>query len=358
MPRVSAIFAGRRPGRRNRGALEQYKELFMSRLINAARAIGLASLCALGIQAPAARAAYPDAPIKLIIPYAPGGNVDITARAVGTAMARILNQTIVMQNMPGAGSTVGAGYVARAKPDGYTMLCTTLVALITDPTLIPGSKVKPEDFEPVGMMSVVPSVLEVKADNKYGIKDFDGFITYAKAHPGAVALANSGMGTTNHIAELLLERDFGIKTNIIPYKGSTPALTDLLGGQTDAIVDQLTSSQPMIKAGKLLPLASTAAKRSPDLPGVPTIAELGKKDFEMVTSTVLVMPKGTPLAMRQTLNDALNKALADPAVLRTLHQVGANVAPGSIDNFSKVLASETAKLQPLIDSGAIAPHKN
>ena len=327
----------------------------MKALTKAARTIGFASLCTLAI---AAQAAYPDAPIRLIIPYAPGGNVDITARAVGTAMARVLKQSIVMENMAGAGSTVGAGYVARAKPDGYTMLCTTIVALITDPTLIPGSKVKLDDFSPVGMMAVVPSVLEVKAGNKYGIKDFDGFIKYAKARPGDIALANSGLGTTNHIAELLLERDFGIKTNIIPYKGSTPALTDLLGGQTDAIVDQLTSSQPMIRAGRLLPLASTAARRTKDLPDVPTIAELSKKDFEMVTSTVLMMPKDTPLAMRQTLNDALNKALADPAVMRALNQVGADVAPGDIDSFSKVLAAETAKLQPLIDAGAISAAKN
>jgi tripartite-type tricarboxylate transporter receptor subunit TctC len=330
----------------------------MSRFIQTTRTLGFASLFALGVHVPMVQAAYPEAPIRLIIPYAPGGNVDITARAVGTAMARELKQSIVMENMAGAGSTVGAGYVARAKPDGYTMLCTTIVALITDPTLIPGSKVKLDDFAPVGMMAVVPSVLEVAADNKRGIKDFDGFIKYAKAHPGDVALANSGLGTTNHIAELLLEHDFGIKTNIIPYKGSTPALTDLLGGQTDAIVDQLTSSQPLIQAGKLLPLASTAGKRTKDLPNVPTIAELSKKDFEMVTSTVLMMPKDTPLAMRQVLNEALNKALADPAVVRALSNVGADVAPGNIETFSKVLASETAKLQPLIDSGAIAPVKN
>jgi tripartite-type tricarboxylate transporter receptor subunit TctC len=330
----------------------------MNKLIKAAQAFTLASVCVLGAYAPAAQAAYPDAPIRLIIPYAPGGNVDITARAVGTAMARILKQTIIMENMAGAGSTVGAGYVKRAKPDGYTMLCTTLIALVTDPTLYPGSKVQASDLAPVGMMATVPSVLEVPANNKKGIKDFAGFIAYAKAHPGDLALANSGLGTTNHIAELLLERDFDIKTNIIPYKGSTPALTDLLGGQTDAMVDQLTSSLTLIKAGKLLPIASTAAKRSADMPDVPTIAELTKTDFEMVTTTVFAMPKDTPLAMRQTLNDALVKALADPAVISTMKQLGAEVTPGSIDDYSKTLAAEEARLQPLIASGAIAAQKD
>lgn len=330
------------------------------KIISKVAAQALAIAAVLGIHAGMVQAKdiYPDAPIRLIIPYAPGGNVDITARAVGMAMGRILKQSIVMENMAGAGSTIGAAYVARAKPDGYTMLCTTVIALITDPTLIPGSKVTLNDFDPVGMMAVVPSVLEVKAGNKKGIKDFEGFIKYAKAHPGEITLANSGLGTTNHIAELLLERDFGIKTNIIPYKGSSPALSDLMGGQTDAMVDQLTSSQPLIQAGNLVPIASTAAKRTKDLPDVPTIAELSKTDFEMVTSTVLMMPKGTPLAIRQTLDDALVKALAEPDVVRTLRQSGAEVAPSSIAGFGKVLAAEQAKLQPLIDSGAIAPQKD
>lgn len=330
----------------------------MNRFYKAAHALAISAT--LTLAAGAARAAndYPSAPIRLIIPYAPGGNVDITARAVGTAMGRILKQSVIMENMAGAGSTIGAAYVARAKPDGYTMLCTTLVALITDPTVIPGSKVRVKDFSPVGMMAVVPSVLEVRAGNKYGIKDFNGYIKYAKAHPGRIALGVSGLGTTNHIAELLLEHDFGFKTNIVPYKGSTPVLTDLLGGQIDATVDQLTSSQPLIQAGKLVALASTAAKRTPNMPNVPTIAELSNTHFEMVTSTVLMTPKGTPLKIRQKLNDALVKALAEPDVVHALGRLGADVAPSSLDGFTRTLAAEQAKLQPLIDSGAIAPRKD
>jgi tripartite-type tricarboxylate transporter receptor subunit TctC len=298
---------------------------------------------------------YPNAPIRLVVPYPPGGNLDITTRAIGTAMGRILKQSIVIENMGGAGGSIGAAYVARAKPDGYTMLSTTLVTLIVDPTLIPGTKVSVGDFDPVGMLAVVPSVLEVKAKNKLGITDFNGFLAYARAHPGAVSVAHSGAGTTNHIAELLLQRDFGIKVNLIPYKGSAPALSDLLGGQTDAQVDQLTSSKPQIQAGSLIALASTSAKRTADLPDVPTIAELSKTDFEMVTYSLLMMPKGTPLAVRQTLNDALAKAVADPDVVRQLRLVGADVVPSTIDSVATIVASEQKKLQPLIDSGALAP---
>jgi tripartite-type tricarboxylate transporter receptor subunit TctC len=320
----------------------------------------LAMMAALAVcTAPAQAAdAYPSEPIRLIIPYAPGGNIDITARTIGTAMGTILKQSVVMQNMAGAGSTIAAAYVARAKPDGYTILITTAVALVTDPTLIPGTKVHASDFDPIGLMAVVPSVLEVKTGNKKGIKDFGGFIAYAKAHPGELSVAHSGLGTTNHIAELLLEKDFGIKVNLIPYKGSGPALTDLMGGQIDAEVDQLTSSQPLIAAGKLLPIASTAAKRSPGLPQVPTVAELSKKDFEMVTTSVLLAPKGTPLAVRKTLNAALVKALADPKVVRALHNTGADVAPSTIAAVTKTIATEQTRLQPLIDAGAIAPQKD
>jgi tripartite-type tricarboxylate transporter receptor subunit TctC len=330
----------------------------MNTLSTAIKALAIVSSLTLSAGAAQAKDAYPDGPIRLVVPYAPGGNVDITARAIGTAMGRILKQSVVMENMAGAGSTIGASYVARAKPDGYTILITTVVALVTDPTLIPGTKVRASDFDPIGLMAVVPSVLEVKANNKKGIKDFAGFIAYAKAHPGEISIAHSGLGTTNHIAELLLQRDFGVKVNLIPYKGSGPALTDLMGGQTDAEVDQLTSSQPLIRAGNLLPIATTAAKRSSELPNVPTIAELSHKDFEMVTTSVLMAPKGTPIAVRQTLNDALVKALADPQVVRALHDTGADVAPSSVADVSKTIASEQAKLQPLIDSGAIAPQKD
>ncbi|WP_233238680.1 tripartite tricarboxylate transporter substrate binding protein [Bordetella sp. LUAb4] len=298
---------------------------------------------------------YPDKPIRLVVPYPPGGNLDITTRAISTAMARILKQSIVVENLGGAGGTIGASNVARSAPDGYTLLSTTIVPLVVNPTLVPGTKVRLGDFEPAGMLAVVPSVLEVPARGKKNIKDFAGFITYAKAHPGELSVSHSGNGTTNHIAALLMQRDFGIQVTLVPYKGSGPALTDLLGGQVDAMVDQLTSSLPQIQSGSLNALAVTSAQRVPDLKQVPTVAEMGKQGFEMVTYSAIVAPKGTPLAIRQKLNDALAQAVADPSVQQQLALAGSQVVKSTIDQSVKIIAAEEAKLQPLITSGALKP---
>jgi len=299
--------------------------------------------------------AYPDKPIRLVVPYPPGGNLDITTRAISTAMARILKQSIVVENLGGAGGTIGASNVARSAPDGYTLLSTTIVPLVVNPTLVPGTKVRLGDFEPAGMLAVVPSVLEVPSRGKKNIKDFAGFITYAKAHPGELSVSHSGNGTTNHIAALLMQRDFGIQVTLVPYKGSGPALSDLLGGQVDAMVDQLTSSLPQIQSGSLNALAVTSAQRLPDLQQVPTVAEMGKQGFEMVTYSAIVAPKGTPLAIRQKLNDALAQAVADPNVQRQLALAGSQVVKSTIDQSVKIIAAEEAKLQPLIASGALKP---
>lgn len=329
----------------------------MKKFKSAIKALGIVAAFGFCTSAALAADAYPDKPIRLVVPYPPGGNLDITTRAITTAMARIMKQSIVVENLGGAGGSIGAGNVARSAPDGYTVLSTTIVPLVVNPTLVPGTKVKLSDFDPIGMLAVVPSVLEVNVKNSKGIKDFKGFVDYAKAHPGDIAVSHAGNGTTNHIAALLLERDFGITLNPIPYKGSAPALSDLLGGQVDAMVDQLTSSQPQIQSGALIALAATSAQRVPSLPNVPTVAELGSADFEMVTYSALMTPKGTPLALRQVLNDALAKAVADPEVQRQLQLVGSQVVPSTIDQSARIFATEEAKLQPLITSGTLKPQQ-
>lgn len=327
----------------------------MKKFSGAAKALGVAIALSLGVAGAAQAEDYPDKPIRVIVPYVPGGNLDITTRAIVTAMGRIMKASFVIENMGGAGGSIGAGYVARAKPDGYTLVSTTIVPLVVNPVMVPSTKVKLQDFEPVGMLAVAPSVLEVNARNKNGIKDFNSFVAYAKAHPNDVTVSHAGNGTTNHIAALMMERNVGIKMNLIPYKGSAPALSDLVAGQVDAMVDQLTSSQPQIDAHTVIPLAATSSRRAAGIPNTPTVAELTKTDFEMVTYSVLMAPKGMPLAMRQTLNDALAKAVADPDVKRALAAVGSEVVPSTVDQTVKIVASEEAKLQPLISSGVLRP---
>ncbi|MEI2418433.1 tripartite tricarboxylate transporter substrate binding protein [Orrella sp. JC864] len=303
----------------------------------------------------AAQQNYPERPVRVVVPYPPGGNLDITTRTITAAMARHLKQSMVVENLGGAGGSIGAGTVARSAPDGYTVLSTTIVPLVVNPVLMPGTQVKLDDFEPVGMLAVVPSVLEVNAKNSQGIADFKGFIENARKDPGAVALSHSGNGTTNHIAALLIERDFDVSFNAIPYRGSAPALADLLGNQVDAMIDQLNSSLPQIKSGGLKALAVTSAERVPALPDVPTVAELGKPGFEMVTYSALMTPKGTPLAVRQALNEALAKAVADPEVRRQLESTGAQVVPATIEQAGQLFEREQAKLRPLLDAGVFDP---
>lgn len=300
-------------------------------------------------------AGYPERPVRVVVPYPPGGNVDITTRTVVAAMSKVMgDHPLVVENIGGAAGSIGSANVARAQPDGYTVLASTIIPLVVNPVLMPGTPVKLEDFSPIGMMAVVPSVLEANAsDERY--RDFRGFVQYAKAHAGRVSIGHSGNGTTNHLAILQLMRELDIQLTPVPYKGSAPALTNLLGGELDAMVDQLTSSQPHIDSGKFKPLAVTAAERVPGLPDVPTVAELIGKDFQVVTYTGLLGPRDMPIELRRTLNDALRKALADPAVKEQLGRLGAQPVVTDIDQTSALLERERRNLQAVIDSGMLKP---
>jgi tripartite-type tricarboxylate transporter receptor subunit TctC len=321
------------------------------------RALALSAVL-LAMAPAAARAAndYPAAPIRLIIPTSPGGNVDMTGRAIGSALGRLLHTTIVIENMPGAANAIGAAYVARARPDGYTLLCNTSYSLETTFDLDPSAGVKLENYAPVGMITVTPAVLEVKAGNGKGIRSFADFLAYAKAHPGELSLGNSGSGSINHLTELMIERTFDIKLNLIPFKGAAPGIPAVLGDQIDGLVDQVSSSGAMLRAGKLLPLAITSPARSSDYPDVPTLAELSQSKLSIEVYTVLAAPKGTPPAILRVLNDALNHALAEPDVQRTFRQAGATPYPTSIDGASKTMAADKATLDPYIRSGLFASH--
>jgi tripartite-type tricarboxylate transporter receptor subunit TctC len=310
----------------------------------AALALSLASAAALG-------EAWPSKPVKIIVPFAPGGNLDVTARLVAESMAKQLGQPFVVENRAGAGGALGSEVVAKAPPDGYTLVAGTSATTIVSPLLIPNAPYGLASFAPVGMMAVTPLLLEVPAASPHA--DFKAFVAYARANPGKLTIGHSGNGTTNHIAILQLREALKVDWVIVPYKGSGPALIDLVGGQIDSMVDQTSSSLPQIQGGKLRALAVGTRTRVADLPNVPTLQEQGVKDFEAVTPSGLFAPANTPPEIVKTLSVALNKALADPVIAKRLAELGSEVRPMSAAEFEKFLREEEAKLKALVRAGVL-----
>ncbi len=310
----------------------------------AAALVSLASGVALG-------QAYPNKPVRIVVPFAPGGNLDVTARLIGESMSKQLGQPFVIENRAGAGGALGQEAVAKSPPDGYTLVAGTTGTTIVSPLLIPNAPYSLKDFAPVGVMAVTPLLLEVPANSPH--RDFKTYLAYVKANPGKVTMGHSGNGTTNHIAILQLQDALKVSFNIVPYKGSGPALIDLVGGQIESMIDQTSSSLPQIKGGKLKALAVGTRTRIADLPNVPTFQEEGVKDFEAATPSGLLAPAKTPADVIRTLNTALNKALADPAVKQRLAELGSQVVPMSAEQFEKFLQDEERKLKALHASGVL-----
>lgn len=312
----------------------------------------LPALGALHVPAALAQDKYPTQPITVIVPFAPGGNVDIVTRTVSVSMGQNLNQSLVLDNRAGAGGVIGHELGARATPNGHTLVASANGSFAVTPRLIPGRRpFTAADFVGVGMIAITPLVLEVPAGSPY--KTFKDFLAYAKANPGKVSVAHSGNGTTNHIAILRMQEAFNIKLNIVPYKGSAPALNDLLGNQVDAMIDQLPSSLPHIRSNKLRALAVTTKSRATDLPNVATLAELGSAGFDISTSTGLLAPAKTPPAIIAQLNKALNSALAEKEVQARIRQLGSVPTPMSVSDYQTYLRDEDRKAEALVASGAL-----
>ena len=299
-----------------------------------------------------AQEGYPNKPITVIVPFAPGGNLDVTARIVLAQVSQILGQPITVENRAGAGGVIGHQAVARATPDGYALVATANGSFTITPRLHPGSRpFEPGEFAPIGMIGVTPLVLEVRAPAKF--RDFSEFVAYAKANPGKISMGSAGNGTTNHLAILQLEEAAGIKLNIVPYKGSNPALSDLLGGQIDAMIDQLPSSLNYLRGGKFVALAVTTAKRTSDLPEVPTFVESGISNFDVSTASGLLAPANTPSPIIDKLNKALNQALQNKDVQGRLLGMGSQPTPMSVDQFRDFLMGEDAKAEALFKRGVL-----
>ncbi|HSC23056.1 MAG TPA: tripartite tricarboxylate transporter substrate binding protein [Casimicrobiaceae bacterium] len=295
---------------------------------------------------------YPTKPIRLVVPFPPGGTTDILARAVAQKLSEAWNEQVVVDNRPGAGGNIGADLVAKAAPDGYTLVMGTVGTHAINPNLyakMPYDHVK--DFAPVILVAGVPNVLVVNPSLPvHSVKEL---IDYAKANPGKLNFASSGNGTSIHLSGELFKTMAGVQMTHVPYKGSAPALSDLMGGQVQLMFDNLPSSLGLIKAGKLRALAVTSASRAAALPDVPTIAESGLPGFEASSWFGILAPAGTPHEVVAKLNGAVAAWLATPEAKEKLLAQGAIAAGGTPEAFAKHIDSETAKWAKVVKaSGA------
>jgi tripartite-type tricarboxylate transporter receptor subunit TctC len=311
----------------------------------------LATLAALSFTLPAHAEKFPERPITLVVPFAPGGNLDLVARTLAPALGAALGQSVVVDNRAGAGGSIGSSFVARAKPDGYTLVISTPNALVVSP-LITKTTYRLDSFAPIGSAATTPLVIVVRGQGgKFqNIKDL---LAEMRSKPGQLTVGHAGAGTTNHVAILQFEQAGKLSLNAVPYKGSGPALTDLMGGQVDLVVDQLTSSATFIRSGALRAVAVMSRERDPALPDVPTLREAGLSNFDATTATGLLAPAGTPAEIVNTLNAALRKALDDAGVKRSLLSVGSPGHASSPQEWLATLKREEANAQALFKTGKL-----
>ncbi|MGH8702531.1 MAG: Bug family tripartite tricarboxylate transporter substrate binding protein [Burkholderiales bacterium] len=292
--------------------------------------------------AAAAQQSFPTRPVRLIVPYPPGGNVDITARIIGPTLGELLAQTVVVDNRGGGGGNVGAHLVAKAAPDGHTLLMGSSGPLSVNPVVVtnlPYDSVK--DYAPISLVHVVPLV--VLAGQKSGIGSIRELIERARTNPGKLTVASAGTGTTNHFAIELFSTMAGVKVVHVPYKGSGPALTEMLGGQVPVMFDQLSASIGYVRDGRLKALAVASAKRASVLPGVPTLYESGLRGYEASTFIGVLAPTNTSKAVVAQLNAAMRKVMDTASVRDTFLGLGAEPGSSSPEEFSKLIADELAK---------------
>jgi tripartite-type tricarboxylate transporter receptor subunit TctC len=291
--------------------------------------------------ATAAAAQYPNKPIKIIVPFAPGGNVDVTARIIAPALQEALGQPVVIENKPGAAGTIGADFVVRSPADGYTLLMGSNSTFSVAPALNPKNPYNPaKDFAPVASIASTPFLLVVKGDSP--MKTVKDLVAAAKAAPSKLTMASAGTGSSNHLVGEFFQ-DSGTKFTHVPYKGSNPAISDVMGGQVDLHFDQVTSAGNHVQGGKLRALFVTSKERAPMLPDVPTSTEAGFPSFGPINVTGLIAPAGTPPQVIATLNAATNKALQQAAIKEKYAGVGAVTTGGTPEQFTAYIAEDLAR---------------
>ncbi|THU04531.1 tripartite tricarboxylate transporter substrate binding protein [Lampropedia puyangensis] len=295
---------------------------------------------------------YPTKPITLVVPFSAGGTTDILARIIGQYLGEELGQSVVIDNKVGAGGNIGAQAAARAKPDGYTLFMGTVGTHAINASLykkLPFDPVK--DFQPLSRVALVPNLLVANPQQPF--KTVAELIEYTKANPGVVNFASSGNGSSIHLSGELFKQMAGVDMQHIPYRGSAPAIADLLGNQVAIMFDNMPSAITHVRSGKLIPLAVTTAERSPELPDVPTIAEAGIPGYEATSWFGLYVTAGTPEPIVNKLHAALVKGLQDPKIVKKFAEQGSVAYSETPQEFAAFMASETTKWAQVVKtSGA------
>lgn len=316
-----------------------------------ALAAGIAGATALPLHAQPD--AWPSRPIKLVVGYAAGGATDVIARLVAVKMGERLGQPVVVDNRAGANSNVGAEVVAKAPPDGYTLYVFTIANTINASLYAKLGYDPQKDFEPIGLIAKIPNILVV--NNNLPIKSIADYVRFAKASKDGITFASSGSGSSIHLSGEMFKMQTHLNMLHVPYRGSAPAVTDLLGGQVQSMFDNTPSALPHVQGGRLRAIAITSAKRSPLLPDVPTVAESGFPGFDVQSWFGLAAPAGTPKPVIDRLNAELNKVLAAPELRQRFQDLAASPEPGTPEQMRSFAAAETQRWREVVQtSGAKA----
>ena len=300
------------------------------------------------------QANYPSKPINFIVPYGAGGGADSRSRQIAQKMSVILKQPIIVDNKPGAGGNIGTEFIAKAAPDGYTIGMGNFAPMAVNKTLFGNLRYDPDvDLAPIVLIEKGPLVLVVNPSSPF--KTVQDIVVAAKAKPGELTFSSGGIGGSHQLSAELFKQNAGIDMIHVPYKSGSAALTDLMAGNVTMMFDQMYSAMPSIKADKLRPIAITSKKRSPLLPNIPTLAEMGYPRVEVLNWQGLIAPKGTPKAIIDNLNAAANEALKDPQLREIMLSQGNEIGGGTPADFSALVNSEAVKWRAVVKAANIKP---
>lgn len=294
---------------------------------------------------------FPNRPVRIVVPYSAGGTADVLPRVIGEKLNAIWGQPVIVDNRPGAGGNIGADLVAKAAPDGYTLMATPPAPLVINQYLYKSLPFDPERFVPVTVLARVPNVLAVKTG--LPVKTAQEFMAHARKHDGEVTVATQGNGTTSHLTGALVAAQAKLHFVFVPYKGTSPALADLMGGQVDAFFDNISSTFRQHESGKLRILAVTSAQRSALLPKTPTLAESGLPGFDVSTWFGVVAPAGTPPDIARKLQADIARVLKMPEVRQKFIEQGAEAGGDEPDRMADFMKAERVKWKKAIDTADV-----